>query len=162
MTDALRLSSLPRETRVELALHDLNKFFADSEINVYEQFIEYFDVCWSSESATGQFTRFHQIAKRPEGKIFFAGEHLSKHHTWIAGALDSSLNTVRDVLDRPEVAALRRESPVPKPSSTEALPKEVAFRIPDNLNVEYVTMAQSERPSDRPALWRSNTAVLTA
>ncbi|KAI4192589.1 MAG: hypothetical protein LQ348_003107 [Seirophora lacunosa] len=76
MTDALRLSSLPRESRIELALHDLAKFFADSGINVYDEFIEYFDVCWSNESATGdcmylpgQFTRFHQIARRPEGKM---------------------------------------------------------------------------------------------
>ncbi|KAL9594142.1 MAG: hypothetical protein Q9179_005524 [Wetmoreana sp. 5 TL-2023] len=165
MTDALRLSSLPRETCVELALHDLNTFFADSQINVYEQLIEYFDVYWSNESVTGdcmylpgQFTRFHHIAKRPEGKVFFAGEHF----TWIAGALDSSLDIVRDVVDRPEVAALQRESPVPKPFSMEALPKEIAFRIPDNLNVEYVMMLQNERPSARPALWRSNTAVLTA
>lgn len=54
MTDALRLSSLPRESRIELALHDLAKFFADSGINVYDEFIEYFDVCWSNESATGK------------------------------------------------------------------------------------------------------------
>ena len=53
MTDALRLSSLPQETRVKLALHDLARFFADNKVDVYEQYIESFDVSWSNESATG-------------------------------------------------------------------------------------------------------------
>ncbi|EED82517.1 predicted protein [Postia placenta Mad-698-R] len=32
--------------------------------------------------------------KRREGNIFFAGEHLSRHHTWITGALDSARRVV--------------------------------------------------------------------
>ncbi|RIB00367.1 hypothetical protein C2G38_2256733 [Gigaspora rosea] len=30
-------------------------------------------------------------ARAPEGNIYFASEHLSTHHTWILGALDSAL-----------------------------------------------------------------------
>ncbi|KAI4087318.1 MAG: hypothetical protein LQ344_006869 [Seirophora lacunosa] len=121
MTDALRLSSLPRESRIELALHDLAKFFADSGINVYDEFIEYFDVCWSNEQAN----------------VFVS--------TWIAGALDSSLTTVRDVLDRPDVIALKGEAPVSHSVSIEPLPESIAFRIPDNLNVEYVSMPRTDQ-----------------
>ncbi|KAI9837664.1 MAG: hypothetical protein M1837_002924 [Sclerophora amabilis] len=122
MTDALRLSSIPREERISMALYDLNKFFkGDGEgVNVYEQFIEAFDVAWSQESCTGdaqflpgQFSRFHQVSKLREGNIHFAGEHLSRHHTWITGAIDSALSTVRDMLGLKELPALGRESKYP-------------------------------------------------
>ena len=34
----------------------------------------------------------------PEGRIFFAGEHLSQHRTWIQGALESALVAVHEML----------------------------------------------------------------
>jgi monoamine oxidase len=34
----------------------------------------------------------------PEGRIFFAGEHISLTHTWMQGALESALQAVRDML----------------------------------------------------------------
>ena len=128
MSDAAKWAGLSRSDRIKICLHDLSKYFADEpEIDVYEQFIEAFDVMWTAESCggdamflPGQFSRFFEVAKKREGKIYFAGEHLSKHHTWvsfrtpcfsstltstdkeqIAGAVDSSLQTTAELLDRP-------------------------------------------------------------
>jgi hypothetical protein len=56
----------------------------------------------------GPFSRFYEVAKRPERNIHFAGEHLSRHHTWISGALDSALTSVRQVTGE-DVPALGRE-----------------------------------------------------
>ncbi|KAH8653851.1 hypothetical protein BX600DRAFT_363214, partial [Xylariales sp. PMI_506] len=96
MSDALKWGSLNREERAQLCLHDLAKYFADDEVDVHDEYIESFDVLWSNEFCggdamflPGQFSRFHEVSRKPEGNIYFAGEHLSRHHTWIAGALDS-------------------------------------------------------------------------
>lgn len=92
MTDAMKWAGLSRDERIRLCLHDLGKFYADEpDIDVSEQYIEAFDVLWMNEFCggdamflPGQFSRFHQVAKKPEKNIYFAGEHLSKHHTWVS------------------------------------------------------------------------------
>lgn len=91
MSDASRWSALSKEKRIQVCLHDLASYFADEpEVDVYEQYIESFDVLWTAESSggdamflPGQFSRFYDVARRREGNILFAGEHLSKHHTWV-------------------------------------------------------------------------------
>ena len=62
----------------------------------------------------GQFTTYFEVARQAESigtsgspNVFFAGEHLSRHHTWIAGALESSLYSVRGLLEE-EVLPLRQ------------------------------------------------------
>ncbi|KAI1066949.1 hypothetical protein LB507_011350, partial [Fusarium sp. FIESC RH6] len=90
MSDAAKWSE-----RVKICLHDLSKYYAgDPEIDLYEQYIESFDVLWTNEWCggdamylPGQFSRFHEVAKASEGQIFFAGEHLSRHHTWVSTTL---------------------------------------------------------------------------
>ena len=116
MTDAARWMSMPSEDRIDIALHDLQIFFSDADVDVRKEFISAFDVSWSSENATGdalflpgQFSRFLHNASVAEGNVYFAGEHLSKHHTWIAGAIDSALNTVTALLGRNDLAALGEE-----------------------------------------------------
>lgn len=94
MTDAMKWAGLSRDERIRLCLHDLGKFYADEpDIDVSEQYIEAFDVLWMNEFCggdamflPGQFSRFHQVAKKPEKNIYFAGEHLSKHHTWVSAS----------------------------------------------------------------------------
>ncbi|KAJ5153495.1 flavin-containing amine oxidase [Penicillium canariense] len=107
MTDAARWSAMQFEDRVELALHELGILFAgeDEALDVTQEFIEAFDISWSSHSSTGgcmylpgQLSRFSVEAGRPEGNIYFAGEHLSRHHAWIAGAIDSASKTVKEML----------------------------------------------------------------
>ncbi|KAL4919796.1 putative flavin-containing amine oxidase [Aspergillus aurantiobrunneus] len=148
MTDAYRMSALPRSQRVSLALHDLQRFYADTNIDIQQQFIEAFDVCWSQSAATGdamflpgQFRRFHEIANRPEGNIFFAGEHLSRHHTWIAGALDSALWTTASILGDPGLKSLGEEYLARgKKTSERQLCDEgrCSYAIPSHNNVQYV------------------------
>jgi monoamine oxidase len=92
MSDAAKWAGLPRDERIKVCLHDLAKYYADEpEVDVYEQYIEAFDIIWNGQSAQGdamflpgQFSRFFEVAKKNEGNIHFAGEHLSKHHTWVS------------------------------------------------------------------------------
>ena len=157
MTDASRWQSMPRDERIALALHDLQTFFADSGIDVHEQFIAAHDVCWSCENATGdamflpgQFSRFRHVAKVPEGNVYFAGEHLSKHHTWIAGAIDSALNTVAELLGQKDLVALGEEFLKPAQRSryreTEITPRGAAYAIPYHNNLQYVEEASLVMP----------------
>lgn len=46
----------------------------------------------------GQWTALHRHVAAPEGRIHFAGEHVSLTHTWMQGALESALVAVRDML----------------------------------------------------------------
>lgn len=118
MTDAETWLPLQPHERRSLAAHCLQKLYPD--VDIAGQLLETFDVAWSSKSSTGdamflpgQFTTYFEVARQPESvgtsgvpNIYFAGEHLSRHHTWIAGALESALHSVRGLLDK-EVPALR-------------------------------------------------------
>jgi hypothetical protein len=59
---------------------------------------------WSEERGAfawfmpGQHTALHRHFIAPEGRIFFAAEHISLTRTWIQGALESALQVVRDML----------------------------------------------------------------
>ncbi|KLP07501.1 L-amino-acid oxidase [Fusarium fujikuroi] len=112
MTDAANWFPLDPIQRRALALECIAKMFqgkrdrTGAEINVHELLIESSDTIWSEQTATGatmfrpgQLTRHFAEASRPEGNIFFAGEHLSYHHTWIAGAIHSGIQAARDLLD---------------------------------------------------------------
>jgi monoamine oxidase len=150
MNDAYRMASIPKDQRISLVLHDLQRFYADMDIDVYDQFVDAFDVCWSQESGTGdamflpgQFRRFYDISKRPEGSICFAGEHLSQHHTWIAGALDSALQAAAGILGNEEIRSLGDEYPasVKNKHPSPRLPctgKRCIHSIPLHNNVQYV------------------------
>jgi monoamine oxidase len=46
----------------------------------------------------GQHSALHRHIVAPEGRIYFAGEHASLAHTWMQGALDSSLRVVTEML----------------------------------------------------------------
>ena len=46
----------------------------------------------------GQHAALHRHIVAPEGRIYFAGEHASLAHTWMQGALDSSLRAVKEML----------------------------------------------------------------
>ncbi len=52
----------------------------------------------------GQMTGILVNAEKPEGRIHFAGEHLSRFQGWMQGALESGLRTVREVHEASSVA----------------------------------------------------------
>jgi hypothetical protein len=112
MTDADHWLPLTTEQRRDLALANLAEIYNGqidtkdgSVINVYDLIMETSDAVWSARNSTGdakflpgQFLTRFDAARRPEGNIFFAGEHLSRHHTWIAGALESAWETVSNIV----------------------------------------------------------------
>jgi len=105
MTDALLWSSITFEQRVHMALTHLNTIYAQFDVDVFDQFIAADDTPWAERNPMGdamflpgQYTEFFATAIEPEGNIYFAGEHLSRHHTWIAGALDSANTAVQQML----------------------------------------------------------------
>lgn len=159
MQDALRWNNVGFDQRVEIALHDLNRFFAchSDPVDIRDQFLEAFDVRWSCDSAAGdamffpgQFSRYFEAAKRNEGNIYFAGEHLSRHHTWIAGAIDSTFGAVQSILDDPTLRMLGQEY-VPPPKEcglvfkgknrpTVKIERKIPWKycIPQHMNVQYI------------------------
>lgn len=59
--------------------------------------------CWSEDPwALGAWAhpekKIVEIARRPEGRIFFAGEHLSDNPSWMQGAFQSGLNVVNELV----------------------------------------------------------------
>jgi monoamine oxidase len=48
----------------------------------------------------GQFATLHRHVLAPEGRIHFAGEHCSRSHSWMQGALESARLAVDDLLER--------------------------------------------------------------
>ncbi len=112
MTDADVWVPLTPEERRDLALANLAEVYNGkidtkdgSVINVYDLILATSDAAWSARNCTGdakflpgQFSSRFEAARQPEGNIYFAGEHLSRHHTWIAGALESSWETVSNII----------------------------------------------------------------
>jgi monoamine oxidase len=45
----------------------------------------------------GQLTSILLGAEQPEGRVHFAGEHLSRFQGWMQGALESGLRAMREV-----------------------------------------------------------------
>lgn len=128
MTDADAWVPLTPEERRDLALANLAEVYNGqidtkdgSVINVYDLIMATSDAVWSARNCTGdakflpgQFLSRFEAARQPEGNIYFAGEHLSRHHTWIAGALESAWETTSNII-----------GPIPKlgPSDARSLVK---------------------------------------
>lgn len=108
----------------------------------------------------GQFSRFYEVARAPEGSIHFAGEHLFNSHNWIAGALHSRLAAVRQILDedipalgpnaspreeeRPPAQGLALDGTKNSGAETSKIASILSrFMIPLHLNVQYVEAFQS-------------------
>ncbi|KAK7020733.1 hypothetical protein VNI00_013131 [Paramarasmius palmivorus] len=107
MKDATTWLPLTPFERQRVALHCLAEVYAFTTARLPT------DVTWATSSATGtamfspgQFQQRFKPARQREGNVYFAGEHLSHHHMWISGALDSALCTVRDMLEKPELEPL--------------------------------------------------------
>lgn len=102
---ARRLATLPHTQRSSLALTHLAR--------VHPQLTRAGEVrrtaSWSWDNhrwsggafawfMPGQWSALHRHVVAPEGRIHFAGEHVSLSHTWMQGALESALIAVRAIL----------------------------------------------------------------
>ncbi|CEH16492.1 Flavin-containing amine oxidase [Ceraceosorus bombacis] len=100
MTDAAAFLPLSIPERLELGLKDLEKIYGPQGVDV-------------------QFSTLHDAAGQAEGNIHFAGEHLSRRHTWIAGALSSALSSVREMTGDVTIEALGQHTTTVNPQQPE-------------------------------------------
>lgn len=124
MTDAVGWLPQSPADRVRLALRDLQTVYGSS-VDVQAQFLDAFEVNWTVQESTGdamffpgQFKNLFNVARQPEGNIYFAGEHLSVHHTWIVGALDSALLACQQILGAADLAPVG--APQPRMAATDS------------------------------------------
>jgi monoamine oxidase len=103
--NARRLATLPHAQRSALALTHLGR--------VHPQLARAGEVrrsaSWSWDNhrwnggafawfMPGQWTQLHRHIVAPEGRVHFAGEHVSLSHSWMQGAFESALMAVRAML----------------------------------------------------------------
>jgi monoamine oxidase len=101
--------------RIDLTIKNIEKMYPGLRAN----FERGHSKCWSEDpwvkGAWGHFSGQQQsIGSRTEGRIYFAGEHLSGHPSWMQGALESGLRVVREISgSRPAMA----QTIISKPSA---------------------------------------------
>ena len=88
--------------RVTTTLAKLEKLFPDLRSN----FVKGISKCWSEDPwVLGAWAHPEKdtvkIGGSREGRIFFAGEHLSDHASWMQGAFQSAQRVVKEVISMP-------------------------------------------------------------
>lgn len=98
---ARRMSSLSEPRRVETALENLETLFPGMRDN-YERAVS---VAWDADPLArgafawfkaGQMSALLPHIARPEGRLFFAGEHTSPWFGWMEGALQSGVRAASE------------------------------------------------------------------
>lgn len=95
---SLALTRQVPSERLTATIRALEKFFPD----LGTSYIKGFSKCWSEDPWTGGAWgllagKRLEDGRAPEGRIFFAGEHLSGHASWMQGALQSGLAAVEGI-----------------------------------------------------------------
>ncbi|MEA2674891.1 MAG: monoamine oxidase [Chloroflexota bacterium] len=104
--DALRWGAMDEETRLEEAIEDVSQLHPRIR-EVYEVGASHawYDDRWANGAfalfEVGQQTQLQADIVRPEGRIYFAGEHCSLYHAWIQGALQSGLEAAQAINELP-------------------------------------------------------------
>jgi len=103
-TEADRIASMKEGKRIEETLRQLDNVFVGLRSN-FERGVS---KCWSEDEwsrAAWGFVGVFEILKAsaPEGRIYFAGEHLSPFFSWIQGALASSMTAVKQIDETAQV-----------------------------------------------------------
>ncbi|MCA1578210.1 MAG: FAD-dependent oxidoreductase [Acidobacteria bacterium] len=96
--EAERITSMKENRRIEATLKQLDEVFTGLRVN-FEQGTS---KCWTEDEwARGAwaFIGFKDLATAmmPEGRVHFAGEHLSLWFSWMQGALESGLRAVKEI-----------------------------------------------------------------
>ncbi len=99
---AAEYGSLPGEARVERFLDLIEQIHPGA----HEHFEGSFTWSWHEQPyqrgayivwRKGEFSKFYEASRRPEGRLHFAGEHTSPWPGWVQGALHSGLRAAREV-----------------------------------------------------------------
>jgi monoamine oxidase len=108
--EAERITSMKQSDRIEATLTQLDGIFSGLRSNFERGATK----CWTEDEwARGAwaFVGFSNFATAimPEGRVHFAGEHLSAWPSWMQGALQSGLRAVREIDEAqyPTVKAVR-------------------------------------------------------
>ncbi len=106
-SDARRLGSVSHKDRAKVVLDAVGKIHPEALesgmiLDSVSMFWDEFD--WTSGAfcfmKPKDFELYYQDTIKPEGKLFFAGEHCSLDQGWIQGAISSSLNTVLQLVEQ--------------------------------------------------------------
>ena len=103
-TEADRITKLKEPERIAQTLDQLDSIFTGLRGNFEQGTTK----CWLedewSRGAWG-FVGLFEVGKasEPDGRIYFAGEHLSPWYSWIQGALSSSMLAVKQIDESAEV-----------------------------------------------------------
>jgi len=96
--EAERITKLKEKDRIGSTLKQLKEIFS----GVRENFEISVSKCWTEDEWSRGAWAFIELtdfftASGPEGRIHFAGEHLSPLFSWIQGALSSGLRVVKEI-----------------------------------------------------------------
>jgi len=98
---SLDLTKKPELERVNSTVSKLGRLFPELQTN----FVLGATKCWSDDPwVRGAWARPEDdglVGKSREGRVFFAGEHLSDHGSWMQGALESGLRVVNEIVALP-------------------------------------------------------------
>jgi monoamine oxidase len=102
---ARRLEHLTPDERIQYGRTEAERIYPGMGTN----FEKGFSWCWDEAPwargafavyLPGQVAALYAAATQPEGRVFFAGEHLSTWPGWMQGALASGLRTAREISNR--------------------------------------------------------------
>ena len=104
--DALQWGAMDEEMRIDEALDDVSRIHP----RIRHEFEVGASHAWYSDRwARGAFALFapeqqttlQDAILKPEGRVYFAGEHCSLYHAWIQGALESGIRAARQIHELP-------------------------------------------------------------
>jgi monoamine oxidase len=104
---ARRMGSMPHAQRLATVVRFLSRVHPQvGEAGMVEQSASW---CWDTHRWSGgafawfnpgQHSALYADLIRPEGRVYFAGEHASLNHTWMQGAFESALRAVEVIMER--------------------------------------------------------------
>ncbi len=103
-TEADRIAKLKESERIAQTVNQLDPIFSGLRTD-FERGVT---KCWTEDEWSRGAWGFAGVlevvtAAAPEGRIYFAGEHLSPWYSWIQGALSSSLRAVKQIDETADV-----------------------------------------------------------
>ncbi|HUG48984.1 MAG TPA: flavin monoamine oxidase family protein [Candidatus Limnocylindria bacterium] len=110
--DALQWGAMDNDTRIEEALDDVERIHP----GIRHEFEVGASHAWYGDRwARGAFAMFapeqqsnlYDDIVKPEGRVYFAGEHCSLYHAWIQGSLESGIRAAREIHELPPLEAAR-------------------------------------------------------
>ena len=101
--DARRLGALSNDERAEVVIQNVSRFHPELRDYVVDSAsVDWEQYRWTAGAFVmlkpGELERFYPAAIRPEGRLYFAGEHCSTDQGWIQGALIASLRAVLQIV----------------------------------------------------------------